>query len=79
MEGLRKQYGDTNIHVLARDWFFMSANTNKVLDNEGNAGPSLALSTSEIKALRGKQYKQTLQNIDPSLDSFTLVDTLYAG
>ena len=78
MEGLRKKYGDTNIHVLARDWFFMSANTNKVLDNEGNAGPSLALSTSEIKALRGKQYKQTLQNIDPSSDSFTLVDTLYA-
>lgn len=79
MEGLRSRYGDNNIHVLTRDWVFLSATREKVMDDKNQAGPSLAMSTAEIKALRGVQYKQNYKGVDVEKDSFTRVDTHYEG
>lgn len=74
-EGLKKKYGDLNIHNITRDWVFLSLVNNVILyDQNGDVAPSGAASDEQIKALRGKCYYQTYEGLDLSKDSMLLKD-----
>lgn len=56
MVGLREKYTDFSIHVLTRDWVFMSLIENKIADKENT--------TNSIKNLAGRWYEQTNSVLD---------------
>ena len=73
--GLMKEYGDTNIHNVVRDWTLLSI-VDKIMlyDQNGNVAPSGAATNEQIKAMRGKCYNQVYRGFDLSKDSMKLVD-----
>ena len=77
MKGLKNTYNDTTgIHVITRDWVLSSVLQESVLDQNGNKGPIVSMSRSELQSLIGKQYNQTSINYDIANDSFEEVSTL---
>lgn len=79
MKGLKNTYNDTTgIHVITRDWVLSSVLQESVLDQNGNKGPIVSMSRSELQALVGKQYVQTSSQYNIANDSFEEVSTLKA-
>ena len=74
-EGLKRAYGDTNIHNVARDWVLLSIVDNEIMyDQNGSVAPSGAASDAQIKQMRGKCYYQEYKGLSLDLDSMELID-----
>ena len=65
--------GDLTIHVLTRDWVLQSLLYNKLKDQNGNMGPSAALSKEEIVSLYGNKYEQVNKKVKLSTESLVKV------
>jgi len=74
-EGLKKGYGDFNIHNIVRDWVLISIVDEIVMsDQNDDVAPSGAASDEEIKSMRGKCYYQESRRLNVDSDYMTLID-----